>query len=201
MLPMKAVLATASAVSLTFGCDTLATLATPDFERLKSRNISWRAGYIDHMTPDELEAQISAGIAFAPVTYALETDPAHTLARLAALSIPKGVTVWLDIEGSGLDVADITSRINAWSKAVVAAGYQAGLYVGAGCPLTDAQLFALPYVNRYWQSCSDVPKVRARGYCMLQMTPNDVTVEGEDVDVDIVLRDFKGGYPTFAIAA
>lgn len=201
MLPMKAVLATASAVSLTFGCDTLATLASPDFAKLKSRNISWRAGYIDHVTPDELDAQLSAGIAFSPVTYALETDPSHTLARLAALGIPKGVTVWLDIEGSGLGVTDITNRINAWSKAVVGAGYQAGLYVGAGCPLSDAQLFSLPYVTRYWHSCSDVPNVRARGYCMIQLTPNDVFVEGEDVDVDVVQRDFKGGYPTFAAAA
>jgi hypothetical protein len=197
---MRAVLAVASAVSLTFGCDTLATLTAPDFTKLKARGISWRAGYIDHVTPGELAAQLAAGIAFAPVTYALEEDPAHTLSRLAALGIPKGVTVWLDIEGSNLDAASITASINLWSQAVVGAGYQAGLYVGAGCPLGDAQLFALPYVSRYWHSCSDVPNVRARGYCLIQLTPNDVTVEGEDVDIDVVQRDFKGAYPTFAAA-
>jgi hypothetical protein len=197
---MRAVLAAASAVTLTFGCDTLATLAAPDFAKLAARGISWRAGYIDHVTPDELAAQLAAGIAFAPVTYALEVDPSHTLSRLAALGIPKGVTVWLDIEGSNLDAASITTQINAWSKAVVGAGYQAGLYVGAGCPLSDAQLFALPYISRYWHSCSDVSNVRARGYCLIQLTPNDVTVEGEDVDIDVVQRDYKGGYPTFAAA-
>lgn len=203
MIPMKAAVAVASAVSLKFGCDTLATLTAPDFARLRAAGIVWRAGYIDHVTPTELEAQLAAGIAFAPVTYALELDAAHILARLEVLGVPKGVTVWLDIERvkDALDAADITARINACSKALVAAGYQAGVYVGAGCPLDEAALFALPYVSRYWHSCSDVPRVRARGYCMHQHRPNDVIVEGEDVDVDTVEPDYKGGLPVFAIAA
>jgi hypothetical protein len=203
MISMKAVVAVASIVSRLWGCDTLATLTAPDFARLRAAGFGWRAGYIDHVTPAELEAQLVAGIAFAPVTYALELDAAHILARLELLGIPKGVTVWLDIERikDALDKTDITARVNACSKALVAAGYQAGVYVGAGCPLNESELFALPFVTRYWHSCSDVPRVANRGYCMHQHRPNDIIVEGEDIDGDTVEPDYKGGLPVFAVAA
>jgi hypothetical protein len=156
-----------------------------------------RLGYIDHVTPDELATQLGVGLMFGPVTYALEFDPAHTLARLAALGIPKGVTVWLDVEGTGLTFEDITIKINNWSAAVVAAGFEAGLYVGAGCPLTDAQLFALPHVSRYWHSCSRVADVKIRGYCMRQLSPPNVWCAGVLVDRDVVEPDYEGGLPTF----
>lgn len=203
MISMKAVVAVASIVSRLWGCDTLASLSAPDCARLRTAGFGWRAGYIDHVTPEELADQLSAGLAFAPVTYALELDATHIVARLVALGIPKGVTVWLDIErvGAALDPVDLTARINACSKALVDAGFSCGVYVGAGCPLDEAALFALPYVSRYWHSCSDVPRVRTRGYCVRQLRPNDVIVEGEDIDGDIVEPDYKGGLPVFAAAA
>lgn len=193
---MRTVLATPSAVSLRFGCDTLATLTPPDFARLAASGIAWRAGYIDHVTPAELAAQLAAGILFSPVTYALELDPLHTVERLAALGIPDGVTVWLDIEGAGLVAPTLIAKINAWARAVQVAGRQAGLYVGAGTPLDANALYALA-VTRYWHSVSDVPNVARRGYCMRQIRPDDVIVDGVDVDIDIVEPDYKGDLPSF----
>jgi hypothetical protein len=196
---MKAILATPSAASLTFGCDTLQTVAPVDFARLRARGISWRAGYIDHVSPAELAAQLAAGILFSPVTYALEVDPLHTLARLATLKIPDHATVWLDIEGTNLDPTTIKTKINTWASAVQIAGYEAGLYVGAGTPLNQDELWALR-VTRYWHSLSDVPKVSRRGYCVRQLRPNDVFVDGIDVDVDVVEYDYKGDLPSFVSA-
>ena len=200
---MRAVKAIASALTLAVGVDTLATLTPLSIEPLVAARVMFRAGYIDHVTPAELAAQLSLGIAFSPVTYALETDGAHTVARLAALGIPKGVTVWLDVErvSAPLDKATLTASINAWARAVTLAGYEPGLYVGAGCPLSSAELYAL-LVVRYWRSASDVPNVAVRGYCMTQLRPLQVYVAGASVfvDVDVVEPDFKGDVPTFVTA-
>lgn len=193
---MRSVLATPSAVSLRFGCDTLATLTPPDFARLAASGIAWRAGYIDHVTPAELTAQLAAGILFSPVTYALELDPLHTVERLAALGIPDGVTVWLDIEGTGLVAATLIAKINAWAKAVQVAGRQAGLYVGAGIPLDKNQLYALA-VTRYGHSGSNVPEVDRRGYCWRQLRPLGVIDAGIVLDAGIVEPDYKGDLPSF----
>ncbi len=193
---MRTILARPSAASLTFGCDTLASLVSPDFVRLRASGISWRAGYIDRVTPAELAAQLGAGILFSPVTFALEVDPLHTISRLGQLGIPDGASVWLDIEGTQLDPVTLTTKINTWARAVQRAGFEAGIYVGAGTPLTEDQLWALA-VTRYWHSVSDVPKVARRGYCMRQIRPNDVIVDGVDVDIDIVEPDYKGDLPMF----
>lgn len=198
---MRAVKAQASALALAFGIDTLATLTSSQALALRAFRVSFRVGYIDHVTPAELAAQLDAGIAFSPVTYALEFNPAHTLARLAALGIPKGATVWLDVErvSAPLDKARLVSSINTWARALVAEGYEPGLYVGAGCPLSSAELYALAVV-RYWCSASNVPGVDVRGYCMRQLRPLEVVVAGVVVDVDVVEPDFKGGVPTFVVA-
>jgi len=197
---LRSVRALPSAETRSFGCDTLASLAPPDFDVLRSNNISWRAGYIDHVTPAELAAQMAARIAFAPVTYALQLDPLHIVLRLAQLGIPAGVTMWLDVErvSQALSPADTIAKINAAAAALQHAGFLAGLYVGAGTPLGELALYESLSVTRYWHSLSDVPNVAQRGYCMRQIRPNDVLVKTIDVDVDIVEPDYKGNLPTFA---
>ena len=198
---MLAVKALPSARSLGFGVDTLATLTGPMASALSAQGVVFRAGYIDHVTPAELAAQLAAGVMFSPVTYALEFDGAHTVARLQALGIPRGVTVWLDLESvpASLGHAELVAKINAWARAVIAAGYEPGLYVGAGCLLNSAELYALAVV-RYWHSGSEVPAVDVRGYCMRQLRPLEVLVAGVVVDVDVVEPDYKGDVPTFAAA-
>ncbi len=189
--------AEASAENLTWGVDTLATLGVLDFRALYAARVRWRAGYIEKMTLAELTAQLQEGVAFMPVTYALDFDAAAQIAKLHALGTPHGVTVFLDVEGMNLDAASLTLRINAWARSMIAGGFEAGLYVGAACPLSDAQLYAL-VVTRYWHSCSRVPDPLKRGCCVRQLRPNDVTPTRVDVDVDIVEPDYQGGLPTLA---
>lgn len=195
-MTLRAIRAIPSAVNLTWMCDTLLTLTKSDAINLVAKNVTVRAGYIDHVTPQEVEDGASVGLAFMPVTYALQFDPAHTLARLAALGIPKGVTVWLDVEGVNFDPMTLIAKINAWANAVVAAGYEAGMYVGAGCPLTSTQLSWLA-VTRYWHSCSRALEPE-RGYSVIQLRPNDVTIASRDLDMDVIQPDYKGDVPTVA---
>lgn len=187
-----------SAKSLTWGVDTLRTETPADFAKLKAARVMWRAAYIEKITAQELADQLAAGIAFMPVTYALDFNAGSHVARLEALGIPKGVTVWLDVEGSNLDALDIITKINTWAAYINAAGYEAGLYIGAGMPLTDAQLYALPLVKRYWHSVSRVPDPRVRGCCVRQLRPNDVYPTGIDVDVDVSEPDYEGDVHTVA---
>ena len=195
---MRAVKAVPSARTLTFGIDTILTLTRETAIQLFANRISFRIGYIDLLTPAELADTLAAGLQVGFVTYALEFDPAHTLARLKALGAPQGVTVWIDVEGSSLEGLDIIAKVNAWAAAVQNAGYEAGIYVGAGCPLSPAQLQALA-VTRYWHSVSRVPEP-SRGMCMEQITPDEVFVCGVKVDVNVVKPDYRGDLPTFAAA-
>lgn len=196
---MRAVLATPSAVALTWGCDTLQTVTPPDFAKLAARGVTWRAAYIEKTSAAELADQLAEGIAFLPVTYALDFNAASHVAKLQALGIPKGVTIFLDVEGQNLDPTALTSKINAWAFSIRQAGYDPGLYVGAGCPLDDAALYALD-VDRYWHSVSRVPDPKLRGCCIRQLRPNDVKPTGLDIDVDVVEPDYQGDLPTFAAA-
>lgn len=197
---MRAVPAKPSAKNLEWGCDTLATLKAPDFDKLAARSIVWRAGYIEKITAEELNAQLTAGIAYLPVTLALDFNAVAQIAKLKALGIPEGVTVFLDVEGHGLDPFALIGHINSWAAMLQATGYEAGLYIGAGCDvLSDVQLYALK-VTRYWHSVSRVPDPKTRGCCIRQLRPNDVEPTGVDIDVDVVEPDYEGGLPTFCAA-
>jgi Domain of unknown function (DUF1906) len=200
MIAMRAERAPTSAATLTFGVDTVATLTAANFAALAPR-VSWRAGYIERITEAELAAQLAAGIALLPVTFALDFDSATTIARLAALGVPRGVTVFVDVEGANLDAASLVASINTWARALRVAGYDPGIYVGAGCPLTSDQLYGDLDVDRYWHSCSRVPSPNVRGDCVRQLRPNDVSPAGVDVDVDIIETDYLGDTPTLAVAA
>jgi hypothetical protein len=162
------------------------------------KGCAFRAGYIDHVTVQEVTDQVSVGIAFSPVAYAMQLDGTHAVQRLRDLGIPNGVTVWCDIEGTDLYAAEIISRVNVWANTLQTAGYEAGMYVGAGCPLTPNQLTNLA-VTRYWHSCSRALEP-SRGYCMVQLRPDDVFVAGVKVDVDVVQVDYYGDVPTFCAA-
>lgn len=192
---MKAARAIPSAATLTWGVDTLAPLSREHFIALVRRGCSFRGGYIFDITPLELANQLTAGLSFFPICRAMQLDGPACAARLKELQIPLTVTVWCDVEGMGLEAPSVIARVNAWAAVIVAAGYEAGMYVGAGCPLTARELSDLA-VTRYWHSCSRA-LCPDRGYCMRQLRPDDVFVAGVKVDVDIVEPDYRGDLPTF----
>jgi len=168
-------------------------------QALADLGLDYFCGYLGSITPARLQAILAAGMAFMPVTYAEQFDGVRTVAQCEALGLPAGVTVWLDLEGSDLTDAYATAaKINLWARAVTAAGYQPGLYVGAPQPFTAAQLYALGVV-RYWRSPAAIPEPQC-GYCAIQLWPS-VTWAGLLIDIDVVQQDRQGRLPTWAVAA
>jgi hypothetical protein len=196
---MRAVKVLAFASTQLYGIDTLETVTQARAIALVSRGVSFRIGYIDAVGRQEIADGQSVGLGFMPCTYAMQSNGPHTVARLLALGLPQGITAWLDVEGTSLDGPTITMAINAWAKSVQLAGFVAGLYVGAGCPLTPDELEALA-VTRYWASCSEAPLPARRGPCMIQLRPPDVLLAGTLVDVDVVQPDWLGDVPMMAVS-
>ena len=123
---MRAVKAVASATNLTWGIDTVLTITKAQAMAFVNRNVVFRVGYIDMLTTQELADITSVGMQVSFVGFALEFDPSHTLARLAALGVPKGCTIWHDIEGTGLDAATIIAKSDALTHALAGEGYRPG---------------------------------------------------------------------------
>ena len=130
---MKAKLATIPA----FGIDTVLELSSTDCRFLVREGFHFVVRYLGMLTPDELKRVMCSGLALMPVTTSRgagwtpsmqlgATDGQLAASRLADLSMPKGVTVWLDLEGCAGPAEKTADWINAWSQAVITAGYQAG---------------------------------------------------------------------------
>jgi len=128
-----------------------------------------------------------------------DVDGRHAIEVLEELEIPRGATVWLDLESSGGNAADTIAWTNAWANIGRAGGYEAGLYVGAVSKLDAAQLYGLR-VTRYWRSCSRVPEPAVRGFCMMQLRPPNANHGPLIVDFNVIEPDFKGGLPTWVVA-
>lgn len=125
----------------------------------------------------------------------------------ARVGIPKGVTVWLDLEGValGASVAEVVGYCNAWYDAVFAAGYEPGIYVGWRCVLSAWQLYQLLKFKLYWGSYNinlDVTPV-VRGWCMRQGSypAGDKRIPRIPFayDTDVIHADALGGTPTLLL--
>jgi hypothetical protein len=186
------------------GVDTVVPL-TPYAPALKSAGMSFAIRYLGSVSGEEVHAILAAGLAFMPVTYAKAYSGMGAINQLRMLSLPEGCTVWLDLEGETDAAPDIIAKINAWAGQIQAGGYEAGLYVGAGCVLTSEELYGLK-VTRYWDSCSREIDRNGRSaapkcdYCMVQLRPFNTNIGGVVVDVDVVQRDVLGRLPTWVTA-
>lgn len=180
----------------TRGCDTITKLSYMDSLKLFDAGFRFVGRYVTSLSVAELSDILRAELAVTLISYANSFDPSDEIAALKALAIPKGTVVWLDVEGVNDDPVTLSQRINTWAKAIQAAGYVAGLYVGAGVPLTNAELYALA-VTRYWKSCSRCLDSHGAvqeplcGYCMVQCTC-EVERAGIEVDIDFAYHDYKG---------
>lgn len=114
----------------------------------------------------------------------------------ASIGCPAGVTLWLDLEGVAFrcPASDIIAFCNAWTAEVQPGGYGTGLYVGASCGLTSAQLYHALSVRRYWRSLSrSSPDVDVRGFQISQSAGG--TLSGVVFDRDVVSKDAFGDLP------
>ena len=178
------------------GVDTITILDAVRCQGLRAAGYAFVVRYLGSLTAPELDTILQSGLLVSVVTYADVWDPERTVAELRALGVPPGCTIWLDLEGIGADVPaqHVIDSVNAWADAVIAAKWEAGLYVGAGCGLAAAQLYSL-HVTRYWRSQSMVPEP-ACGFVMTQFQPS-ITVAGTLVDVDVSHEDYRGRRATF----
>jgi hypothetical protein len=100
-----------------------------------------------------------------------------------------------------VDVQTLMANINAWAGAVVAAGYQAGLYVGADSLMTSQELYQL-HVTAYWKSQSRIVDRYGNlaepscGWCLLQTYPS-ISLASINVDVDIMQQDYQSRLPSW----
>jgi hypothetical protein len=136
---------------------------------------------------------------WSPTAFMGQTDGANAASNAQALGFPAGVNVWCDLEGvnNASLAADVTGYCTAWFKAVSAAGFVPGLYVGANCILNGQQLYALPFEN-YWKSISKVPVLPARGFQMIQ-TVVPQPVNGIGIDRNVTQTDSEGGQALWLI--
>lgn len=180
---------------------------------LKARGVDCLIGYLGAMNVDRLEHVLLAGLAFQPVTFAGEVfdGAADELAHLKALGVPRGATVWLDMEGEkclNYPFAELTRLTNAWANAIQNAGYIAGLYTAPPQPFTGPELAKLA-VTRYWKSAGRIQDRNGKiwdepegcGFCMFQGYPQGLFLDtGVFVDPDMIWHDRKGRVPTWVVA-
>lgn len=166
--------------------------------------IAFAGRYLGDLTTSEAEIVTGSGLGLLAVTHPRSQldaqygtlDGQHAVQRAQFASLPTGIHLFLDLESW---TGDAIGYVNAWSAAVVKAGFLAGLYVGAtSAPLTADELADLA-ATLYWESISDVPKPTGIGWG-LEQAAGDVTVAGLLVDLDLVRRDFKGRVPIAAWA-
>lgn len=190
------------------GTDSVQDIRPDQAKALRASGFDFAVRYLHNTTRDEVEGIISAGLGFMPVTYAGAFNGADAVAHCAAIGLPTGVTVWLDLEGQNvfhLDPQIVIDSVNAWARPVRAANFQPGLYVGVPQPLTSEELYALAVV-RYWRGQGSIrdrhnalaePKC---GWCVYQTYPSQMRC-GVYVDVDITQQDYEKRAPMYATAS
>ena len=193
------------------GIDTVATLTAENVSAFMANGYSFVVRYLGSLTTIEVDTILNSGMAVMPVTYSRAvgwspsaalgvSDGNLALTHLTHLNLPKGVTVWCDLEGVSGTSSDSIAYANAWASIIQTAGYVAGVYVGADIPLNSEELYKLN-VHAYWQSCSVVPEVDVCGYMMIQLSPPDVILNGVEVDVDVIEQDHSGRLPSWTVLA
>jgi hypothetical protein len=131
------------------------------------------------------------------------TSDGHAISHAAArLGLPKGVSAWIDLEGSGGTADSEAVYANA---AFAEMGYAlGGIYVGAGCHMDAFALYHDLTCSRYWKSGSNVPTPADRGFCLVQEPPLDRELPGLPgrlFDVSRATADAKGGRAVMAAAS
>jgi len=170
------------------------------------RYVSFREPESRDLSVTEVQTILDAGLAlmvvqhvrnpgWAPSATLGTADGQRAVENTSAVGVPSGVCLWCDLEGINGTAADTIAYANAWTKAVRAGGYDPGVYIGFGVPLTSEQLYKNLSVRRYWRSFSKVPDVMTRGYQMMQKAERQVA--GIRIDPDTIQTDRKGDRPAW----
>jgi hypothetical protein len=194
------------------GIDCITILTSASAARLKAAGTDFAVRYLGSLTKGEAQAILGAGMALLVVGFSRKpgwspsaalgaSDGAAAVLHAQEADLPAGLTLFCDFEtpSASATAQDCIDYINAWAKAVRAAGFRAGLYVGFGVPLTSQQLYHDLIVDCYWRAGNAPQTVAVRGYCMKQSPQFNQIVAGIEVDADEILTDALGGVPFWLV--
>lgn len=192
--------------------DTLSAITPWQAQKLADDKFEGVFVYAQVVTRATIDAVLGAGmwVGFVLEGLAASTVPTADLgrgmaangsARLRSLGVPRGVTVFSDLENPGHPPDAWIAFADAAADATRAAGDVPGHYVGDGLGLTSAQLYALRG-ERYAKGASrivdanDPPQLAEPvcSWCWVQGFPMDVRHAGSGLTIDIgaVWRDYRG---------
>lgn len=195
------------------GFDTNQRLTLTTATALKNAGYTFAIRYVPFLqnpagdiTTQEINDIVNAGLGLLLVQHcrlpgwipsgALGTQDANrAVAHLNTVGMPKGASVYLDLEGvkTGTATGDVLAFCNNWYNIISKAGYVPGIYVGANCGLSGDALYHGLKFQHYWKSLSVVPNIPTRGYEMVQTSGK--TVCGVSIDEDTVTVDNLGNAP------
>ena len=215
--PPRATIAMAPPGVLGFDCDVALTDTASAFVaqgfrfvvRSMSRGTSQAAG---DLSAGEVAAILGAGLALMAVQHVeasgwvpseqLGANDGDTVAANAiAIGLPRGISLWLDLEGvAKAGAAGIVAHCNAWFAAVQRYGFRPGVHVGANSGLTADQLGYDVKCHYFWQSGSDAPAFSGFGYCMVQNVGDSFNIAGVAYDRNVIQANNYGMTPYWAVA-
>ena len=191
------------ATSGLYGCDIATPVTAAQAVALYGAGARWIGRYLGSLQEPELTGILAAGLQLLVISgYARVggwsaatglADAGEAIARASALSLPSGITLFLDLESPGMTVDAATAYATAHARAIQSTGDLAGLYAGAGCPLDGPQLYGLPQTG-YWCPCSP-GYVPTCGFQVIQAAPGNGRLAGLQVDLDSIQADRHGRLP------
>jgi len=198
------------------GIDTILRIWPELAQQLKVLGYSFVVRYIgtgpSALTPTERDIITDAGLGLMVVTFGGKNgwlpskDNGHAkglsdVVHAKAAGVMEGTSAFFDYEGPGICTAyTMADDINARTDVVADEGFRPGLYNGFGMPFSSDQLYKMLKLSCYWKSCSQVPDVAVRGYCMIQHYPPNQHVAGAQVDINTIKADNLGGVPYWMAA-
>jgi len=184
--------------------DSFAPISAGTASALKSVGIGAVGRYLQNLTAPEVEGLFAAGLGILPLSEAPNAPLganfgrayATTLLQYAsALGVPRGTHLMIDLEAQHGDRVDIIAYNNALS-ADLELTYIPLVYVGAGQPLSGADLYALPSVHLYWRGGSLGMAEPNCGFAIWQIPPLEQTIVGGAVmDMSMTGADLRGRQP------
>lgn len=203
------------------GFDTNTPLSSTDASRLAFTGYTFALRYIprerqhpNDLTPSEIGRIYASGLSLGVVqhvesatSWVPTADKGRCYGMYAGavatdLEIPRGTTVWLDLEGvaRGIDSEDVIQYANQWHAQVESAGFEPGVYVGWHCGLSPFALYHRLRFTRYWTAYNlnvdEFPVIA--GACMRQYIAMRPTGVRGMIDGDKVTGDKLGRFPSFA---
>lgn len=186
------------------GFDCLAPVPANVARQFAADGMRFVGRYLETLSAIEVTWLHAAGLVILPLSEAwsgtvLDAEVggrrgATALAHARALGIAEGVHIWLDLEATQGNVQSVMEYVAAAAREIASGGYACGLYVGAGQPLSAAQLHALA-PDRYWRGGSFGVPEPVCGFTVTQLPRLDRTIHGQRVDLDCLSEDFLGRTP------